>query len=355
MMSDGDPAERRRAAPIAASVIVPAHQAAGFVRAAIHSALAQTREDIEVIVVDDASSDGTWDAIVACADRDARVAPLRQPCWAGPSAARNAGITRAQGRWIALLDADDLYLPRRLEHMIATAEALDADLLADNMLQVDFATGEPLGRRFCDASMDRGEPVSLLEAVRRDMPGRGARSEMFGFFQPLIRRDFLLAHGIRYAEDVLVGEDFLLYFECIARGGRFRLTREAHYVQRLRSGSHSARREAMLHLSVANRRMLRIAAQLRDPEAIVLLRRRQRQIDIDCFSLLLERGQVGAALKHAHCGSPAKLLRHARAAAGAMRRRFLAPAPTVPSAAAPVAQKAEPAAVPRPVSPAPQA
>jgi glycosyltransferase involved in cell wall biosynthesis len=354
-MSDVDAAGRRHAAPIAASVIIPAHQAALFVHTAICSALAQTRKDIEVIVVDDGSFDGTWDAIVACAARDARVVPLRQPRWGGPSAARNAGILRARGRWLAVLDADDLYLPNRLEHLIAAAEALGADLFADNILQVDFATGEPLGKRFSDAAMNCSEPVCLLEAVRRDMPGRGAQGELFGFFQPLIRRDFLLAHGIRYAEDILVGEDFLLYFECIARGGRFHLARAAHYVQRLRRDSHSARPEAMLHLSAANRRMLLVAARLRDPEAIALLRRRQQQIDIDCFALLLERGQVGAALKHAHCGSPARLLRHARAVAGAVRRRSRGRVPAVPSAEVPAAQKAEPAAAPRRVIPVPQA
>ncbi|MBD0274922.1 MAG: glycosyltransferase, partial [Acetobacteraceae bacterium] len=286
-MSDGGPSERRRAAPVAASVVIPAHQAAGFVHEAIHSALAQTREDIEVVVVDDGSTDGTWDAILACAGRDARVVPLRRPCRGGPSAARNAGIARARGEWLAVLDADDLFLPRRLERLIAAAGALGADLVADDMLLVDFATGEPLGRRFGDGAMARDGPVPLLEAVRRDMPGRGAGGGMFGFLQPLIRRDFLLARGVRYAEDVLVGEDFLLYFECIARGARFHLAPAAHYVQRLRRGSHSAGREAMLHLSAANRRMLRIASDLRDPEAAALLRRRQRRIDIDCFALLL--------------------------------------------------------------------
>ncbi len=143
-MSNEDLAGHGDAMPPGASVIIAAYQAAEFVQAAIHSALAQTRKDIEVIVVDDGSSDGTWDAIVACAHHDARVVPIRQPRWAGPSAARNAAVARARGRWLAVLDADDLYAPHRLEHMIAAAEALGADLLADNMLQVDFATGESL-------------------------------------------------------------------------------------------------------------------------------------------------------------------------------------------------------------------
>ena len=178
------------------------------------------------------------------------------------------------------------------------------------------------------------------------MPGPGAKGEMFGFLQPLIRRDFLLEHGLRYAEDIMVGEDFLLYFESIALGGRFHLTPVAHYVQRIRSGSHSARREAMLHLSAANRRMLRTATLLRDPGATALLRKRQRRIDIDCFSLLLERGRIGDALGHAHCGSPARLLRHARAVVGAVKRRIRAGA-DAPAASAPNPARNTGAAVPR--------
>jgi glycosyltransferase involved in cell wall biosynthesis len=330
--------------PLAASVIIAAYQAVGFVQAAIRSALAQTREDIEVIVVDDGSSDGTWEAILACARQDARVVPIRQPRRAGPSAARNTAIARARGRWLAVLDADDLYTPHRLERMIDTAESVGADLVADNMLRVDFATGEPLGARFCNVAMSHNAPVRLAEAVRRDMPGGKPLDGMFGFLQPIIRRDFLLAHGIRYAEDVQVGEDFLLYCECIARGGRFHLMPAAYYVQRVRRNSHSTRPDAMLHLSAANRRMLRLAVERRDSEAAALLRRRQRLIDIDCFSRLLDQGLILAALKHAHCGNPARLLRHARAAAGAVRRRLRVQAPAlpprapVPAAPGPVAE-----------------
>lgn len=309
------------AAAPAASVIVAAHDAAGYVRDALRSALAQTRADIEVIAVDDGSSDGTWEAILACAREDARVVPLRRPRRAGPAAARNTALARARGRWLAILDADDLFLPERLERMIAAAEARGADLLADNLLETAFATGEPLGRRFTEAELTRDGPIPLIEAVRRDMPGARGRGK-FGFLQPIIRRDFLLRHGLRYAEDLQAGEDFLLYFECIARGGRFHLMPEALYVYRLREGSVSTRRTATLHLSAANRRMLRIAAELGDGELVALLRRRQQLIDFDCFALLMERGRFGAALRHAHCASPARLLRHARVALGATWRRF---------------------------------
>jgi hypothetical protein len=109
----------------------------------------------------------------------------------------------------------------------------------------------------------------------------------------------------------------------------------------------------MLHLSAANRRVLRLAVERRDSEAAALLRRRQRLIDIDCFSRLLDQGLILAALKHAHCGNPARLLRHARAVVGATRRRFRARAPAPPSAARPA--RSTEAAVPRPSPPAAQA
>jgi len=315
-----------KARPVA-SVIIPAFQAAAFLDCAIRSVLDQTLAQIEVIVVDDCSTDATWNVLTEWTRRDPRVVPLRQAVRGGPAAARNLAIAQARGRWLALLDADDLYVPWRLAHLVDVAEATGADLLADNLRRVDFHTGQDFGPRFADAAMRLPGPVTLTEAVRRDMPQHWALGEMFGLFQPIMRRRALATRRIRYAEDVIVGEDFLLYFQCIAAGARFHLTPAAGYVQRLRADSLSRNCGAMLHLSQANRRMIAMAAGCAEPGLGALLRRRQRQIDIDCFALLLERGAVGAALRHAHCGTPARMLRHARAALGAWRRRHMVARP----------------------------
>lgn len=306
-----------------ASVVIAAHQAAAYVQEAIASALAQTRQDIEVVAVDDGSTDDTWGALQACARRDPRVVPLRQPRRAGPSAARNAAIARARGRWLAVLDADDLFLPDRLERMVARAEAEGADLLGDDLLKRDFATGAALGCCFGAGALSYPGPLPLVELVRRDMPDMPGHAKL-GFLQPIIRRDFLLKHGVRYAEDVHAGEDFLLYFECVARGARFHLTPQAHYVYRLRGGSVSTSRTATLHISEANRRMSRMAAGAGDAELTALLRRRQRLLDFNTFALAAERGWVRTALRHAHFGEPKSLLRQARVAVGAARRRLRA-------------------------------
>jgi glycosyltransferase involved in cell wall biosynthesis len=293
-----------------------------FVGKAIDSALAQTRRDIEVIVVDDGSTDGSWEAASACAQRDARVVPIRQAERGGPAAARNAAIARARGRWLALLDADDLFLPERLERLIGQAERLGADLLADNLLEQDFETGAALGRHFSDAAMIHAGPVALAEVVRRCMPDLPERGDI-GYAKPIIRREFLAAHGLRYAEDIRVGEDLLLLFECVARGARLHLTPEAYYVYRRRQGSISNRRDGALFVSAANRRMLGLAQGLGDAEVMALLRRRQRLIDFHSFALEVARGRYWAALGYAHCLPPARPWRQLRVALGAMRRRRL--------------------------------
>ena len=101
------------------SAVIPAYNSAAFISDAIQSALAQTVELAEIIVIDDGSSDDT----AAVAARFPKTRVIRQQN-AGQGAARNAGIRVAVGEWIALLDADDVWLPRKTE---AQLECIQAD------------------------------------------------------------------------------------------------------------------------------------------------------------------------------------------------------------------------------------
>jgi glycosyltransferase involved in cell wall biosynthesis len=96
------------------SVVIPAHNAAHVVAEAIQSALDQTQPPREIIVVDDGSSDGTGDVVKRFGER---VQYVRQPS-GGPASARNRGIMEAEGEAIAFLDADDLWLPMKLERQV---------------------------------------------------------------------------------------------------------------------------------------------------------------------------------------------------------------------------------------------
>lgn len=93
------------------SVIIPAYNAAAFVRDAVDSALAQTHRETEVIVVDDSSTDETPAILAAYGDR---IRVHRQPN-TGVGGARNTGARLATGDWVAFLDADDVWTPRKLD------------------------------------------------------------------------------------------------------------------------------------------------------------------------------------------------------------------------------------------------
>ena len=97
------------------SIVIPAYNAARYLHAALESALNQTyRGDKEIIVVDDGSSDDTPAVVAACGGQ---ITYLRQD-HRGPASARNRGLRRARGEFIAFLDADDLWRPEKLQRQM---------------------------------------------------------------------------------------------------------------------------------------------------------------------------------------------------------------------------------------------
>jgi len=97
------------------SIIIPAYNRAGFLKEAIKSVLAQTYKNIEVIVVDDGSTDNTPKLVKQFTDK--RIIYLRQEN-KGASSARNKGIESARGNYIAFLDSDDIWLPQKIEKQL---------------------------------------------------------------------------------------------------------------------------------------------------------------------------------------------------------------------------------------------
>jgi glycosyltransferase involved in cell wall biosynthesis len=100
------------------SVVIPAYNQGKFLRESINSALAQTHPPAEIIVVDDGSTDDTREQLKTFGDR---VTYMFQQN-AGPSAARNAGVRRARGEWVAFLDADDLWHRQKLEIQLSAVQ-----------------------------------------------------------------------------------------------------------------------------------------------------------------------------------------------------------------------------------------
>lgn len=144
------------------SVIIPAHNAAATVGAAMASVLDQGRTDTELIVVDDASSDETALIAERIAAESPRATVLRQPGNAGVSAARNAGVAASTGEVIVFLDADDVQLPT----FLATADAairgtVDAVVMGRRVITSDGARDSRPG-----SPGDRPGPVAARESMR---------------------------------------------------------------------------------------------------------------------------------------------------------------------------------------------
>lgn len=211
--------------PIKVSAIVPAYRARACITRAIDSALAQTIEGVEVLVVDDASDDGTAEFVRSeYRDRSA-VRVLTQRRNGGPARARNVGIEAARGEWVAILDADDSWRAERLACMLA--DAAHADAVFDNIAAVD-----PMSRTIGDALFPQFPARSMTPCDMLAMPAPGSAFD-FGYLKPIIRRSFLEEHAIVYDESLRTGEDLLLYLTVMLEGARVRTIDQALYLYTL--------------------------------------------------------------------------------------------------------------------------
>jgi glycosyltransferase involved in cell wall biosynthesis len=174
-------------------VIIPAWRAASTIGAAVQSVLAQTVAVHEVLVIDDGSPD---DIAGALRGYPSHVRVIRQEN-GGASAARNRGLDEARGDWIAFLDADDAWLPERLEQQFR---------LMDQHPEARFVTGKYVLRNVSGKDRIAGPPVRLCGRLLR-LTG----AQAFGFSAAcwtgtvLVHREAVAAH--RFRTDLRTAED----------------------------------------------------------------------------------------------------------------------------------------------------
>jgi teichuronic acid biosynthesis glycosyltransferase TuaG len=121
------------------SIITPSWNVERFIEETVRSVQVQTLADWELLISDDCSTDRTPQLIEAIAERDPRVKLIRQPKNGGPALARQASIDSAQGRFLAFLDSDDLWLPKKLERQVAFSREKRAALSYTAFRRIDEA------------------------------------------------------------------------------------------------------------------------------------------------------------------------------------------------------------------------
>lgn len=226
------------------SVIIAAWKAGGFITRAVDSALASKGVGVEVIVVDDASPDDTFAVLQALTAKDKRIVIDRLAVNGGPSAARNRALELASGRFIAVLDADDSMAPERLARLLAIATEQDADIVVDNMVEVDAASAPVGDGRFLKSSeFAAARDISLQTWIAFNQPMNAG--DCLGYLKPLIRRATLDRLDARYDADLRNSEDYYLVADLLAGGARMAYTPVAGYLYTRAAGSISHRLNTM--------------------------------------------------------------------------------------------------------------
>jgi GT2 family glycosyltransferase len=228
------------------SVLVSVHNDAHFLGAALNSVLHQTFRDLELIVVDDASTDDTPSLLTAITDR--RLSVLRNGERLGLAASLNRALDHATGKYTARLDADDIALPQRLAR------------------QLERIRGTPpvgiVGSGVVDLDVDNHQGSTHL------MP-TGARAlrwlALFSspFFHPtvLVDRELLDTHGLRYDPAFLESEDYDLWTRlfAFADGDNIRDALVLKRVHPRQASQHRAELQESFQRQVALREIRRVA------------------------------------------------------------------------------------------------
>lgn len=216
------------------SVLMPAYNAAAYIAAAIDSVLAQTVRELDLLVIDDGSTDGTLDIVRGFVRRDARVRVLAQVN-EGIAGTLNRGLEMLDDEWVFLMHADDLMMPRRIERQLAFI-AENPDLaVASALVYYINDTGEGIGRgrsRFT-------APGAIAEAVRR--------GDMIAFSHSVcaLRRSAVLDVG-GYRQAFWPAEDCDLWARMVERGYRVAVQNEYLLKYRIHGSSASISRARLM-------------------------------------------------------------------------------------------------------------
>jgi glycosyltransferase involved in cell wall biosynthesis len=260
------------------SVVIPAYNSARTIRATVRSALDQEDVALEVIVVDDGSSDNTPELVETIADP--RVRLVRQPNGGAPSA-RNTGIQHATGDWVAFLDSDDLWVPHKLKAQLSALATFPAGFAAQSSAYLVDDDMKVLQIRRCV------QPENNLLTFLRFQNLPAAASSW------LVRRD-VLEHVGGFDPELVILEDWDLSIK-LARYGDPLNMEEPLTLYRQHPGNRSLNLD--IHIDSGFRVLARLFA---DPELPADIQARKREIYARFYTMLcggaLRSGRWGACV-----------------------------------------------------------
>ena len=209
------------------SVIIPAYNAEEYIERAMKSVLGQTHEELELIVVDDGSDDGTADAVSRLAASEARLHLVRMPN-SGPAVARNRGMEAisADAEYVMFVDADDYLAPDAVECALSAAQD------GAELVLMGFSILSPDGSR-----RDYSEPAEVLgaDSLGAALPRLYMANMLNQVWAKLFSADLIRRGALRFL-DFRWGEDRLFVFDCLERALRVAVLPECLYFYVMHGG-----------------------------------------------------------------------------------------------------------------------
>ena len=211
------------------SVIVPVYGVERYLRQCLDSIVGQTYENLEILVIDDGSTDRSGVIADEYARKDQRVQVIHQKN-AGSSAARNAGLDRATGRYLAFVDGDDWLAAGTVERLIGAAEETGADLVVFDNFRAVENSGAPLQEQYwfdAPRTFSNGEIMAELLADRLGSQSwnKFCRAELFA--------------GVRYPIGIDFAEDIFTLYKAVSQAKQAVYLHECLYYYRIRPASLS--------------------------------------------------------------------------------------------------------------------
>ncbi|MGN0642522.1 MAG: glycosyltransferase family 2 protein [Huintestinicola sp.] len=208
------------------SVIIPVYNVEKYLKASVESVLAQTLTDMEIILVNDGSSDRSGEICRELASADSRVRVIDKAN-GGVSSARNAGLESSVGEWIYFMDGDDIIEPDTLECAFKKAEETGTDICFfdyDRVYENTTEAKSTLG--------DRDEVVKDMHSYRTMFS-----FNYFGAMWNCIIKAEIIRGSVRFDERISIGEDQLFKFECYGRVSSYSYIPLIKYHYFIRKGS----------------------------------------------------------------------------------------------------------------------
>ncbi|TDT39485.1 glycosyltransferase involved in cell wall biosynthesis [Halospina denitrificans] len=264
------------------SVIMPAYNAEANIEEACCSVLGQTYKHIELLVIDDGSSDGTVRILERLQESDQRL-KFHTIGNSGVSTARNFGINKANGTYIGFLDADDMYHPEKIQKQVNFLDSRACDAVVTGI------------QRFMDASserqwLSRSFPPDLGENARFELT-YNLPTNQYVLFNTVLAKRYVFEMGELYEPGLKTGEDWDLWIK-LSRHFRFEgLAEPLFFYRKHETSSSAAYRETMTlnaHLSILNHAVTPGDSKSR-------IRRRVRSKYLEFLNNALFKGAYGDA------------------------------------------------------------